>query len=650
MGFLEDLQKKLSTPGAEAFSRERVQESKPHYLGGPPSEPPTSDVTPPSLYDVAGEARRRRRRFFWMVGIVVAVLVVAGGTFGGVRWYRLARTVQKHQVALAVAAPERITSGEDLTLTVRLKNESRVPWDNVVTELSLPDGFAVKSATPAPVGEPITGAQILPKLSWDVGRLPPGAAVDLGVTGRLLGEEGTAALFSASSVLTPANRPGTIVEKTAVSSVVLAAAPIDLTIDVPRSATSGTPITVRVVYQNRTAKDLEGARLVLTPPAGFSVDVATPPVAGRELVWDLPPLPPQQESAVEVKGSVSGAPDAVQPFKAAVGFVTPDGKFIAHRQVQRSLTIERTALALSQALNGEKDLLKVNPGTEVNGEVQYRNTGSGGLREVIVKLTFEGVGLNARSVRVEGGHFDSRRQAITWTAASTPALRALRPGESGNLQYSFTIATTDQLPFTSEANRNFALITQAVGDSPDLPVPPGAPKQVATDRFQMLLNTVPSIALNAFYDDGRAGLPVSTGPLPPEVGKETILTVRVRVHNTSNEITDAAYSTVLPEGIRWVGKEYHTDPASTVAFNERTRDVTWRIPLVPARAGVALPGPEFAFQVGITPSLNQVGQEVALTRGHVLEGTDAFTTARVRAEAEGATTRLVDPRKAEVVR
>ncbi|MDP3685303.1 MAG: hypothetical protein Q8R32_00560, partial [bacterium] len=87
-----------------------------------------------------------------------------------------------------------------------------------------------------------------------------------------------------------------------------------------------------------------------------------------------------------------------------------------------------------------------------------------------------------------------------------------------------------------------------------------------------------------------------------------------------------------------------------IRFNERTRDVIWTIPLVPARAGVALPGPEFVFQVGITPSLNQVGSEVALTRGHTLEGTDAFTTTRIRAEGEAVTTRHADPKKAEVVR
>lgn len=652
MVFLEDVKKRLTTPGAEAYAEERFRVSRPGYLGAeaPGGPPSTADVTPPTLYDAAAEARRRRRRIVWSIAALVAVVVIAGGTFAGLRWYQIARTVQKSQVKISFDRPERVTSGEDLTITVRLENGSRVSWEHVSLVVKPPKSFAVKQAQPAPLGEPITGAQTREELTWAVGNLPRRASTEYRITGRLLGEEGTTALFAADVTLTPENRPGNTVAKTEVTPVILAAIPIDVTMDVPLRAASGTPIIVKIAYQNRTAGDLQGARLVLDAPPGFALESAEPAVPGRELAWDLPPVPPQGRGEITVRGTISGDPDIAKPFQARVGFVLPDGIFLAQRTIQRSLTIARAALAVTQVMNNERNLLKVNPGAEVAGEVQYTNTGSSGLREIIVKLAFEGTGLNPQSVRVEGGFFDSRRKQITWSAASSETLRALRPGEKGSLKFTFVMAAANALPLTGEADRNFALVSHVVADSPDLPVPPGAPKRVITDRFEILLNTVPSIVLDAFYDDGRAGLPVSQGPLPPQVGQETILTVRARIQNTSNEITDATYRTVLPEGVRWVGKEYHTAPTSTVAYNERTRDVTWTVPLVPARAGLALPAPEFAFQVGITPSLNQVGAEVALTRGHTVEGVDAFTATRVRAEAEAVTTRAVDPRKAEVVR
>ncbi|TSC72755.1 MAG: Uncharacterized protein G01um101438_472 [Parcubacteria group bacterium Gr01-1014_38] len=654
MGFLEDLKRRLTTPGAEAFSRERFRASRPEYLEGQPAGSQTTDITPPTFFDAAEAARRRRRRILYGLGILGAILLIAGGTYGGVRWYRESRTVQAHHVRFLVSGPERVISGEDARIQLHVENGSRVPWENVAVELRIPQGFTSKTISPLPAGSPSGGAKSAAPIPtegtfvWALGALPPRAAEDITITGRLLGEEGTATLFNAKITLTPGNRPGTSVEKAAFGSVSLAGIPVDLSIDVPRAAASGTPLTVRVVYQNRTTSDLTGARLVVETPSGFSVSSTTPEIRGRQLVWDLSPLPPQQRGEISIAGSIEGQPETAKPFTAKVGFVTPDGRFVVQRTVQRSLSIERAAFSLTQVLNTERDLLKVNPGAEIEGAVQYKNTGTAGLREVIVRLGFEGIGLDAGSVKVEGGFFDSRQKQITWSAASSPPLRVLRPGDAGELKFKFRMSPLEALPFTSQTDQNFSLITRATGDSPDIPTPPGAPKQVATDRFEILLNTVPKITLDAFYDDGRAGIPKSQGPLPPQVGQETILTVRARLTNTTNEIIDATYKTVLPEGVRWVGSEYHT--VGQIRFNDRTRDVVWTIPLIPARAGVALPEPDFAFQVGMTPSLNQVGQEVALTRGHTLEGTDAFTTTRVRAEGDAVTTRHADPKKAEVVR
>lgn len=649
MSFIDDLKRRLTTPGGEAFSQDRLQRSRPEYVGQAPSGQQSSDVKPPVLFDVLDAARRRRRRLIRMGAVLLAVFLVSGGTFGAVRWYREARTVQKHHVRLIASGPDRVTSGDEVTVRLALENQSRVPWENVVLRFQIPDGFRLKSSSPRPTQLPGSPAgNGTREILWDLGLLPPRASQELVVSGQLIGEEGAAAIFTADVALVPGNRPGTRVEKSVFASVSLESIPVDVSVDVPRGAASGTPITVRIVYQNRTGKDLVGSRLVLETPQGFSVRSTIPPIQGRELAWDLSPVSPQGQGEVSVAGIIEGEPESVKPFRASVGFVLPDGKFLAQRSVQRSLTIERAALSLTQLLNTKEDTLKVNPGAEVTGVVRYKNTGTGGLREVIVRLSFEGVGIDESAIKVQGGFYDGRKKEIIWSAASSPQLRALRPGESGELTYAFRILPLPALPLGTETTQNFSLITRAVGDSPDLPTPPGAPKQVVSDQFEIFLNTVPTIRLDAFADDGRAGLPASTGPLPPQVGQETLLTVRARVGNTSNEVVDGTYRTVLPESVRWVGKEYHT--TGEARFNERTREVAWTIPLLPARAGIVFPEPEFAFQVGITPSLNQVGSEVALTRGHLFEGTDAFTTVRVRAEAEAVTTKAVDPEKSQVVR
>jgi uncharacterized protein DUF11 len=640
MGFLDNLKKRMSTPGAERYSEERFKAARPHITSQEPSTQ-TSDTTPPVLVDVEAEARRRHRRTLFATSILVAVLVLAGLTAWGVGVYREARTVREKHIALEVTVPESIQSGADVTYQLALRNDSRIVWENVVVEAKLPDGLSVKQSSPPPAST--TGT-----VRWAVGTMRPRESVALQLLGRLVGEQGTSSQLSATVALTPHNAPGAHLEKSQFASVRIDAVPIDLAVEAPRQAASGEKVTVRIAYQNQTTTDLTGVRIAFTPPPGFVVEATDPNVEGRDIQWDFATIPQLAQGAVTVVGFVEGDPDAIRPFQAAIGFMGADGKFLVQRQVQATTKIARRALTIVQVFNGKMDTLTANPGEEISANVTAKNSGTIGLRDVIVKLQFEGKGLNARSVDTEGGFFDSAANTITWTAASIPGLKALLPEQTADLEFKFHLLPPNALPFEKPDDKNFSLVSVVTADSPDVPAPTGATKAISSDRFELLVNSVLSIERAAFYDDGRAGLPPSTGPKQPTVGKETTYSVRVRIGNTSNDVVDSAFRTIIPEGLRWLDKKYTT--VGDVTYNERTREVQWKIPAIAARAGALLPGPELAFQVGVTPSLNQLGKNVALTKALSLSGTDVFTAARLTAEAPALTTEDVDPKASEVLR
>lgn len=641
MGFLDNLKKRMAAPGAERYSEERFRAARPRLVrGGAPS--PENGV-PPVLMDVEAAARRRRRRILWAVTIVVAVLLVAAGTAGGIRAYREARTVQQKSVDLTISAPDAALSGETVRAEVALLNASRVVWENVVVEARIPDGFDAERTEPDAALEGGTAR-------WGVGTLRPRESASFRVVGRLVGEEGTAAAFTATVTLTPQNAPGTRVEKSQLAAVRIDAIPVDIAVEAPRQAASGERVAVRVAYQNRTAVDIVNARLVVTTPEGFAV-VSTDPAAGedgRDLVWDFPLIPQRAEGAVTVAGTVEGEPEDARPFAAAIGFVSGDGSFLTQRRVQTTTVIARRALTVTQRFNNARDTLRVNPGDEVAGKIALLNTGDVGLRDLVATVSFSGTGLDPASVKTGGGFYDSRANTVTWSAASATALSVIRPGQSVELPVTFRMLPVASLPLTSPDDQQFSVSSKVTATSPDIPLSAGAEREVTSGRFDILLNSVMGIEMGAFYDDGRAGLPVSTGPRQPQVGEESVYTIRARVTNTSNAVVDAVYRAVLPEGVRWTGDAYAT--VGRVAFDERTREVRWDIGVIPPGAGAVLPGPESAFQVGITPSVNQVGSTPVLAKGSSLDGTDAFTTERLRAAAEAATTRLVDPQHADVVR
>lgn len=640
MAFLDDLKTKMSTPGADRYSEERFSQALPKVVEQDTASQVT-DSAPPVLLNIEEEGRKRRRKIYSVIGILIGVIVFAGLTYWGIMAYRKSHIVDAASIGLTITGNESVPSGENAKLEIVVKNNSGVAWQNVSLSATAPNGFSLIKAEPKSQG---TGTA----LSWGIGNLAPRESTKFTLEGRLVGKANTTATFATELTLTPANAPQQKQQKKSFISIGVDESLVQISLIAPRQAANGERMKVQVVYQNKKTTDAMGVRISVTPPQGFTVMGSDPAITGNNLEWNFERLPQQSQGEIVFNGTIQGDPDVVRTFKATLGFVGSDGSFLFQNDVQATTAIARRAITVTQIFNNQQDSLKVNPLDSVEAKVQVKNTGDIGLRDIIVKTKLSGTGFDPVTLEMAGGHFDSRANEITWTAASIPALKALRPGDVAEMSYKFKMLGIKSLPYTTENDRNFVVSSVTSVDSPDIPTPVGGTKIITSGIFQIILNSVLQINTAAYYDDGRTGLPVSVGPQPPRVGSETIYTIRVRISNTSADVTDGVYRVVLPEGIRWVNNKYTTTGSAT--FDERTREVRWTIGIIPARSGTGIPGPEFDFQIGLTPSINQVGSKPVLALGASLEGTDSFSTSRLRATNEAITTELVNPEKSDVVR
>ena len=638
MSFIEDSKKKMFTTGADRFSEERMQEARPQVV---PQETAgqTTDVNPPILKDLEAEARKRTRNIFIGIGICVAVLVVAGGTFWGISAYRSAHTVDPKQINVSIKAPQAVLSGDDAEFVIIIKNDSKVIWNNAVLEAKAPDGLYIKKMEPMP-------SSTTTSLQWGIGILRPKESTSFKVVGRLVGKPESSSTFTTLVSFNPENAPTKKETKQEFVAVRVGASPVEIALEAPKQAANGDRVKIRIVYQNHKAVDVTDIRINLIAPTGFAPDQTIPPAKGSGLSWDFPIITQQANGEIIVTGTVQGDPDVVRPFKAEIGFMS-GGKFITQSDVQATTVMARQALTITQVFNDAQDKLRANPSDKVTGKIVVKNTGNIGLRGLKVVTTITGTGINQATMETAGA-YDSRTNVLTWTPASITSLNALRPGDYAEIPLRFEMLPATSLPARTAEDKNFAVDFLTQADSPDIPTPVGATKIISSGKFQIMVNSVLSLETAAFYDDGRAGLPVSTGPMPPQVGQETTYTIRVRVKNTSNDVVEGLYRTILPEGLRWVNNKYTT--TGQVTFDERTREIKWQIGIVSARAGTAMPGPELAFQVGLTPSLNQIQTKPNLLLGASFDATDTFTGSKLRATADVINTENVDPLKSEVVR
>jgi hypothetical protein len=109
------------------------------------------------------------------------------------------------------------------------------------------------------------------------------------------------------------------------------------------------------------------------------------------------------------------------------------------------------------------------------------------------------------------------------------------------------------------------------------------------------------------------------GPLPPQVGKTTKYWIFVKITNTTNALVSATFNTSLPVGVEFTGKQ-STSIGPQLDYNNANKTISWKYNTLPANSQTGL-----YFEVSVTPSASQVGQNILLVNSSQFSATDEFT-------------------------
>lgn len=586
-------------------------------------------------------ARRRRAAILWALAIAISLTVFGGGVWATM-WYRSTKQVNASHIHMTFTAPAHFTAGGVIKYEVSVQNTSRVDWTVVDMLFTPPTGFIFQQSTP----EGQTSQQ---NVSASLGALAAGETKTFSASGRLIGEEGETALARAEVSISPINFQKEKIVSSQTATTVIGALPLDISVEAAKNAAVGERIAAVIHVRNLSDIPIEGAALKLSPPAGMQLAVEdsgfSPEFSVIDSFWKLPTIKPLDEVVRYSVLYVNGASGDRRELGISIIQQQKD-KVFTLRQISHIVAVTSSQLTVAQTFNKDTSgKFIVGTGQRIDGAVQYKNTGSTGLTDSIVKVKFEGTGLDASTIKLISGAYDPTTTTITWTAASLPALRNILPGGSGEILYSFGILPYDKIPLAPNG-KNQQLIATASLDSPDLPTPTGQARQVISDRFLMPVHTGILLGVDTFYDDGRLGI-TSTGPLPPKVGEQTTYTLRTRIGSTLNDIEKMKVVLVLPDGVTYTNKFYKTD--GDIDFNDRTNTMTWTMPLLEGLTGRATPPQELDMQVAITPGENVRGQEVKLLKSVQATGTDSFTDGALQATiSEYPSTRSASPLNGEV--
>jgi hypothetical protein len=115
------------------------------------------------------------------------------------------------------------------------------------------------------------------------------------------------------------------------------------------------------------------------------------------------------------------------------------------------------------------------------------------------------------------------------------------------------------------------------------------------------------------------GEQMGRGPLPPQVGETTKYYIFISFANTINNISNISARATLPAGVE-MGQRRNVTVGQLMAYNPSDRTVSWNYAELPAWSQTGL-----YFDVAVTPTANQIGQNITLLKDIQFSATDKST-------------------------
>jgi hypothetical protein len=204
------------------------------------------------------------------------------------------------------------------------------------------------------------------------------------------------------------------------------------------------------------------------------------------------------------------------------------------------------------------------------------------------------------------GHYDSEKQVITWDKSVLPELATVPPNSNGTLRVIIPIVT-------SGANSPKLKITlNGTGNSQ------ASEDVVATLSKTWTVQGSATISAKTKYKDSTL---MNTGPIPPEVNKETTYTANLVV-SAQNALVNTKASFILPTYVTW---KNITSDNTKISYDTKSRTVTWLIGELGAEKTVSAD-----INLSVKPSQSHVGQMPTITSGIVLEADEEISQAHLR--------------------
>lgn len=553
---------------------------------------------------------------FFIIAVIIAVSVLSGGN----------NVISSDNIGVTVAGPSVIDGGETLSLDIVIAN------NNPATLKTADLLVEFTSGTRSPVDTSVE----LTRIREGLGDIKQGEVIKKSIDAVVFGESND----RQDVVVTLEYRvegSNAIFVKEKAFTYEIGDTPLSVLVDMPSEVNTNQDFEIMLNVVSNSTETLENVVLKLEYPFGFAFLNAAPEASNTKgTVWELGSVEPGSRIPLRIRGSLTGQHEEERTFRfiAGVGDSDVETEFLT---ASKTVAIKKPFIDIQVALNGSPaETIVAGSAEPVRIDVSWRNTLSVPIENMRIEMVLDGNVLDENSVKVDRGFYRSQDNRIIWTSETLPELALVEPLDSGTL--SATFAPFDLGTQVGVAEPAITLETSLIGtrigdDQATARIDATLPLRTVRVASDFLLTS------RAVYFVGPFS---NTGPMPPEAEEETTYTIIWSVTNSANHVRNARVEAMLPSYIRWIGT---TAPSSeTVSYNPIGGTVTWDIGSVLPGVGYSEDPREVAFQIGLSPSISQIGEVPVLVGEATLEGEDRFTQTTLTDVSRVLDTRLrTDP-------
>ncbi|PID52313.1 MAG: hypothetical protein CR972_02450 [Candidatus Moraniibacteriota bacterium] len=402
------------------------------------------------------------------------------------------------------------------------------------------------------------------------------------------------------------------------SSTVITSSAITVDIESPQEVVSGNLLDVVVKVQNTSADRLDDIKMTIDVPKEFSVH-SIEPRASHGFMWLIGEMAPHEEKIYHIRGGLDAAIGSVQIFDVEVGVGESGDGYMRYANAKYTPRIVSSPILVHQEIDTRTHGGGVAyAGESVRYSIKFTNDSDIALRDAIVTLNLEGEAIDFESLTLgKQGDYDQENRRIIWKAADVPALRILKPKDSGEVTFSFNIK--EQLPVNTENDHHFSITSVAAIDSEDIPSQLRENKTVLSNVRTLPVGAKVIFSASSEYDSGQE---------QPKVGEKSVYKITMKIDSINNDISNAVVSIPLPTHTTFEGGD-----SKEISYKERTNDITWTVGDIAHGTGVTSDSKTVSFRVGIVPSVDQIDKSPVLLKKQFLSAVDLFTELEINGEA-----------------